>query len=121
MRSAISRDRNALSGSAAVSEAERELAECLRMEAEASRAVAAIEDEIAGRTEAASSIEVGDQEVEAFGMWLRGVRKTLHAAIGARERAEAETVRARAVLLLARAAAATSTAVLSKSVPETTT
>ena len=93
-------------GARAVEAAARELAACLLAEDRTARAVAAIEAEIAARTEAASNIETSDREVEAFGVWLRTTRQDLQAAMAARERAEAETARARAVLLVARAATA---------------
>jgi flagellar export protein FliJ len=88
----------------ALEEAARDLAECLRGEEEAGRAVAAVEAAIERETEVASSLEVGDAVVEAFGIWLKRARKDLFAAQAARDKSESETARARAVLAVARAA-----------------
>lgn len=88
----------------AADEARRSLAECLRLESEATRAVAAIEAAIERETEVATDLLAGDAEVEAFAAWLRRMRPREHAAHDAEQDAEAETARARVVLGAARAA-----------------
>ena len=88
----------------AVDEARRGLAECLRLESEATKAVAAIETAIEQEMSAATSLAAGDAEVEAFAAWLRRIRPRQHAAHAAEEEAEAATARARIVLGAARAA-----------------
>jgi hypothetical protein len=57
----------------AADEARRGLAECLRAEGEAAAAVATIEAAIDRETEAATSLAVGDAEVEASAGWLRRI------------------------------------------------
>jgi len=88
----------------AMEEASRDFAECLRSEAQAGQAVAAVEAAIERETEIASSLEVGDAVVEAFGAWLKRARKDLRGAQALREQSESETARARAALAVARAA-----------------
>jgi flagellar export protein FliJ len=88
----------------AMEDATRDFAECLRSEAEAGKAVAAVEAAIDRETEIASSLEAGDAVVEAFGAWLKRVRKDLRAAQTLHEHSENETARARAALGVARAA-----------------
>jgi len=88
----------------AADEARRGLAESLRVESEATKAVAAIESAIEQETEVAASIAAGDAEVEAFAAWLRRIRPRRDAAYVAEQAAEAETARARIVLGAARAA-----------------
>jgi flagellar export protein FliJ len=88
----------------AMEDATRDLAECLRGEAEAQHAVAAVEAAIHRETEAASSLSADDSVVEAFGMWLKRARKDLHNTQARREHCESETARARAALAVARAA-----------------
>jgi flagellar export protein FliJ len=88
----------------AMEDAGRDLAECLRGEAAAQQAVAAVEAAIHRETEAASSLTGDDAVVEAFGVWLKRARKDLHAAQARREHFESETARARAALAVARAA-----------------
>jgi hypothetical protein len=88
----------------ALDDASREFAECLRREAEAERAAAAVEAAIAREAEAASDISGGDWVVEAFGVWLKQARRDLRVARTAQEHAAAETTRVRAVLARARAA-----------------
>ncbi len=89
---------------AAQEDAARELADCLRVEAEAQQAVSAIRAAIERETEAASNLDADDAVVEAFGIWLKRARKDLRDAEAARERAETDTTRSRAVLAAARAA-----------------
>ena len=55
----------------AADEARRGLAESLRVEGEAAAAVAAIAAAIERETEVATSLAVGDAEVEAFAAWFR--------------------------------------------------
>jgi flagellar export protein FliJ len=98
----------------AADQARRELAECLRAESEAAAATAAIKAAIARETEAASSLAVGDTEVEAFAAWLRTMRPQQQAAHAAQAAAEAATSEARAVLGAARAAVRAAEAVLEK-------
>ncbi len=86
----------------AMEDATRDFAECLRCEAEAGQAVAAVEAAIERETEVASSLSAGDAVVEAFGAWLKRVRKDLRAAQALHEQAENETARARAALAVAR-------------------
>lgn len=88
----------------AMEDVSRDFAECLRGEAEARQAVAAMEAAIDRETELASSLEVGDAVVEAFGAWLKRARKDLRAAQALHEQSESETARARAALAVARAA-----------------
>jgi len=88
----------------AMEDASRDFAECLRSEAEAGKAVAAVEAAIERETDIASSLEAGDAVVEAFGAWLKRARKDLRAAQTMREHTENETARARATLAVARAA-----------------
>ncbi len=88
----------------AVDEARRGLAECLRLESEATKAVAAIDTAIEQEMGAATSLAAGDAEVEAFAAWLRRIRPRQRAAHAAEEEAEAATARARIVLGAARAA-----------------
>jgi flagellar export protein FliJ len=87
----------------AADEARRALAECLRAESEAAAAVAAIETAIDREAEAATSLSVGDAEVEAFAAWLRRIRPKQQAALAAEEAAETATAQARMVLGAARA------------------
>lgn len=84
----------------------RGLGVCMKADAAAGAAVARIDASIAAENEAATRLDGDDIAVEAFGRWLRRVRQERDAAAAARERAEAETVRARAVLGAARAALA---------------
>jgi flagellar export protein FliJ len=88
----------------AVDEARRDLGACLRAEAEAQHAVAAIEQAVGHETEVATDLAAGDAEVEAFAAWLRRIRPKQLAAEEAEQEAEASTARARAVLAAARAA-----------------
>jgi flagellar export protein FliJ len=88
----------------AVDEARRGLAECLRVESEASAAVTAIEVAIQRETEVASSLTGGDAEVEAFAAWLRRIRPKQQAALATEAEAGTSTARARIVLAAARAA-----------------
>jgi flagellar export protein FliJ len=85
-------------------QARRALADCLRAESLAAQSVAVVAAAIEHETAAATSLAVGDAEVEAFAAWLRRIRPKQRAAQAAEEQAEAETVRARAVLAAARAA-----------------
>ena len=85
-------------------QARRELADCLRAETEAKQAIAAIDAEIAGETEVATSLAGGDAEVEAFAAWLRRIRPSQHAGRVAEAATVAQTSEARAVLAMARAA-----------------
>ena len=87
-----------------VDEARRSLADCLRVESEASAAAAGIEAAIERETDAATDLATGDAEVEAFAAWLRRIRPIQQAAHDAELSAEAETARARVVLGAARAA-----------------
>jgi flagellar export protein FliJ len=87
----------------AMEDATRDFAECLRSEAEAAQAVAAVEAAITSETEVASSLEAGDAVVEAFGAWLKRARKDLRAAQAVYEQSENETARARAAVAVARA------------------
>jgi flagellar export protein FliJ len=88
----------------AMEDATRDLVECLRGEAEAQQAMAAVEATIHRETEAASSLTGDDAVVEAFGVWLKRARKDLLAAQARREHFESETARVRAALAVARAA-----------------
>jgi flagellar protein FliJ len=88
-----------------VDQVRRDLAECLRVEAEAEQAVIAIEAEIERETAAATDLAVGDGDVEAFASWLRRMRPCQRAAEAAEAAAVAETTEARTVLAMARAAA----------------
>ncbi len=88
----------------ALEEATRELAAQLAVEDEAAGTVARIEGAIAAEQAAASRLDASDLAVEAFGRWLRRTSPERDAALGARARAETETVRARAILGAARAA-----------------
>ncbi len=88
----------------AVDEARRSVAACVDAEAEAEQAVARLKQAVERETEVASSLAADDADVEAFAAWLRRIRPEQAAAYLARERAETETVRARAVLAAARAA-----------------
>ena len=88
----------------AVDEARHGLADCLRVESEAARSVAAIEASIEHETAVATDLASGDAEVEAFAAWLRRIRPKQHGAHAAEAEAEASTVQARAVLAAARAA-----------------
>ena len=85
-------------------QARRELADCLRAESEANKAIAAIDAEIARETEVATSLAGGDAEVEAFAAWLRRIRPSQHAGRVAEAATVAQTSEARAVLAMARAA-----------------
>lgn len=87
-------------------EAARDLAAALAASDGAAAALERVELSIATETATASSIEADDLAVEAFGRWLRRIRLEHDAASAACGRAEAETVRARAVLGAARAARA---------------
>ena len=89
-------------------EAMRDLGARLAEEAEVVAAVARIEASIAAEREAASRLDAGDAAVEGFGRWLRRIGQERAAAVAARDRAEAETARARAVLGVARGALSTS-------------
>lgn len=88
----------------ALDDASREFAESLRREAEAQQAAAAVEAAIAREAEAATSLAADDATVEAFGIWLKRARQDLRLAQAARDDAEIETTRVRAVLQAARAA-----------------
>lgn len=94
----------------------RDLGVCMAADAAASAAVARIDASIAAENEAAARLDADDIAVEAFGRWFRKVRQERDAA--ARERADAETVRARAVLGAARAALAGMEAELSRRAEE---
>ncbi|HJS85319.1 MAG TPA: hypothetical protein VJ779_07645, partial [Acetobacteraceae bacterium] len=83
-------------------EAMRELGARLAEEAEAVAAVTRIEALIAAEQDAASRLDADDAAVEGFGRWLRRVNQERAAAAAARNRAEGETARARAVLGVAR-------------------
>ncbi len=83
----------------------RDLAATLRAEADASQAVAALENAIARETEAAAALTGDDGVVEAFGRWLRGAHQHLAAATAVRDGASAEVDLARAVLAAARSSA----------------
>jgi flagellar export protein FliJ len=85
-------------------QARRQLADCLRAESEAERAVAALDAEIAHETEVATSLAGGDAEVEAYAAWLRRIRPAQLAARAAEATTVAETTETRAVLAMARAA-----------------
>jgi flagellar export protein FliJ len=85
-------------------QARRELADCLRAETEAERAVTAIETEIERETVVATSLAAGDAEVEAYATWLRRIRPVQRAAKAAEATTLAETTEARTVLAMARAA-----------------
>ncbi len=87
-------------------EATRDLAAPLAASDATAAALERIELSIATETAAASSIEADDLAVEAFGRWLQRAKLEHAAASAASDRAEAETVRARAVLGAARAALA---------------
>jgi flagellar export protein FliJ len=88
----------------AADEARSALADCLRNEDTAVQAIAAIEAAIERETAAATSLAVGDAEVEAFAAWLRRIRPKQHAAHVAEDQAEADTARARIMLAVARTA-----------------
>jgi len=88
----------------AVDEARRGVAACVDAEAEAARTVARLKEAIERETEVASSLTTDDADVEAFAAWLRRIRPEQAAAHAARERAETETARARAVLAAAHVA-----------------
>ncbi len=88
----------------AADEARRSLADCLRDEDQAVRAIAALDAAIERETEAATSLATGDAEVEAFAAWLRRMRPRQHAAYMAESHAEAATAQARIMLAAARAA-----------------
>jgi flagellar export protein FliJ len=98
----------------AADEARRGLADCLRDEEAAAHAVATIEADIERETEAAANLATSDAEVEAFAAWLRRIRPIQYAAHVAADRAEAETVRARAVLTAARSAVEAAEEMLAK-------
>ena len=85
-------------------QARRELADCLRAESEANKAIAAIDAEIARETEVATSLAGGDAEVEAFAAWLRRIRPSQQAGRVAEAATVAQATEARAVLAMARAA-----------------
>lgn len=87
-----------------VDKARRDLADCLRIEAEAEKLLADIESAIARETAVATDLASGDAEVEAFAAWLRGVRPRQRAAREAETMASADTAEARTVLAMARAA-----------------
>ncbi len=91
---------------ASLEEAMRELGTRLAGEAEATAAVARIEAAITAEQNAASRLDAGDAAVEDFGRWLRRIGQERVGAAAARDRAEAETTRVRAVLGVARAALA---------------
>jgi hypothetical protein len=88
----------------ALDDASREFAESLRREAEAQQAAAAVEAAIVREADAATSLAADDATVEAFGIWLKRARQDLRVAQAARDDAEIETTRVRAVLQAARAA-----------------
>jgi hypothetical protein len=92
--------------------ATRELAECLRAEAEASQAVNAVQAAIGRETEAAENVGGDDADVEAFGRWLRRARQDLAAAERARDEAEAATALRRVAVRAERAALAMAEAAL---------
>lgn len=98
----------------AVDEARRDLAQCLRAEGEAARAVAAIEEAIGRETDAASDLATGGAEVEAFARWLRRIRPKQQAAQAAESAATADTARARALLAAARAAVRAAEVIVAK-------
>lgn len=98
----------------AADEARRGVADCLRDEEATAQAVATIEADIERETEAAANLATSDAEVEAFAAWLRRIRPKQYAAHVAEDRAEAETVRARAVLAAARAAVEAAEEMLAK-------
>lgn len=87
-------------------EATRDLAAALAGSDAAAAALERIELSIATEIAAANRIEADDLAVEAFGRWFRRAKLERAAASAASDRAEAETVRARAVLGAARAALA---------------
>ncbi len=89
----------------AVDEARRDLASCLRVEAEATQAVAMMTGKIEAETEAAASLASEDADVEAFANWLRRIKPQQAAVQHAQENAEADTTQARSLLAAARAAA----------------
>jgi len=84
----------------------RDLAVCLAAEAAAEEAVSRIDASIAAEEAEATRLDADDVAVEMFGRWLRRARQERAGAAAARDRAEAETTRARAVLGAARAAVA---------------
>ncbi|MGE0415639.1 MAG: flagellar FliJ family protein [Acetobacteraceae bacterium] len=89
----------------AVDEASRQLAECLRVEADAGADVRDLDREVERQRLAASSLEFGDAEVEAFARWLRGARQRREVLVETLNTAEARASEARAVVAAARSAA----------------
>jgi flagellar export protein FliJ len=87
-----------------VDQSRRDLADCLRTEAEAQSAEQAISASIEREAEVVSDLGVGDAEVEAFGAWLHRTRPRQQGAQHAVEQAGAETAAARAALAMAQAA-----------------
>ncbi len=90
----------------AMDDAMRELAAALATEGVAAEVCARIEAAIVAEQQAVSRLDADDLAVEAFGRWLRRIRRERDAASAAREQAGAETVRVRAVLGAARASLA---------------
>jgi flagellar export protein FliJ len=88
----------------AVDQSRRDLADCLRAEAEAEAAVQVIDASIEHEAEVVSDLGAGDAEVEAFAAWLRRMRPRQREAKRAVEQAEADTLAARAALAMALAA-----------------
>lgn len=88
----------------AVDRSRRDLADCLRAEAEAEGDVRAIDASIEHEAELVSDLGAGDAEVEAFAAWLRRMRPRQREAKCAVEQAEADTGAARAALAMAQAA-----------------
>jgi hypothetical protein len=87
---------------AAVEEARRDLASSIEAEQAAHEALAAAERRIAVETEIAHRSETTDQQVEAFGVWLRSGLRVVQHAMQVRERAAADTARHRAIVGRAR-------------------
>jgi hypothetical protein len=87
-------------------EAMRELGARLAEEAEAAAAAARIEALVAAERDTASRLDADDAAVEGFGRWLWRVGQERAAAAAARDQAEVEMARARAVLGAARGALA---------------
>ncbi len=85
----------------ALDEAKEALATCLRAEAEAAGALAALHAAIAAETSAAIA-GADDRAVDAFGVWLRRTTDERAVAEAALARAEARTAEARAVLAASR-------------------
>ena len=102
----------------AVDQARRDLADCLRQEAEASEAVRELAAEVERETDVVCQSPGEDSLVENFAAWLRRARADQDAAAKKLLDAELQTQEARAVLTASRSAVETVEAMIDRRAAE---